>query len=254
MKFAEIHSRVGNIPFISKKNARFLYDLIVGEKVSDVLELGIAHGVATCIIAAALHELGRGKVTAVDLLGADFKPTAEELLARCGLSHYAEVARMKTGYNWFLHNKIAEQSTNGVCQPLYQLCIIDGPKNWTIDGAAFFMADKLLLYGGVMIFDDYNWTYAEASKVREVTDGITHRALSAEEAQTPHIREVFDLLVRQHPGYGEFSIIDEGNWVTARKRAAAIKSITYRTNHTIAELAMLAIKRPIKFAKRRRAR
>ena len=65
MKFVEIHSRVANIPFISKKNARFLYDLIIGEKMSDVLELGIAHGVGTCIIAAALHELGRGKVTAV---------------------------------------------------------------------------------------------------------------------------------------------------------------------------------------------
>jgi predicted O-methyltransferase YrrM len=254
LKFAEVHSRVANIPFISKKNARFLYELIIDEKMSHVLELGIAHGVATCIIAAALDELGHGKVTAVDLLSAEFKPSPEELLARGGLSQYAEVVRMKTGYNWFLHNKIAERSINGVCQPLYQLCIIDGPKNWTIDGAAFFMADKLLLDGGVMIFDDYNWTYAAADKVREITGDIHHSSLAAEEAETPHIREVFDLLVRQHPSYGEFTIIDQGSWVTARKRAAAIKSITYRTNHTLRELASLAIKRPLKFARRRAAR
>ena len=254
MKFTEVHSRVANIPFISKKNARFLYELIIGEKISDVLELGIAHGVATCVIAAALDELGHGKVTAVDLLDADFKPSPEELLARCGLSQYAEVVRMKTGYNWFLHNKIAERSIDGVCQPLYRLCIVDGSKNWTIDGAAFFMADKLLLDGGVIIFDDYNWTYAAANKLREATGVISHHSLSAEEAETPHIREVFNLLVRQHPSYGEFTIIDQGSWVTARKRATTIKSITYRTNHTLRELASLAIKRPLQFAKRRAAR
>jgi len=254
LKFTEVYNHVADIPFIKERNARFLHELIVGEKMSDVLELGIAHGVATCVIAAALDELGHGKVTAVDLLGVDLKPSPEELLARCGLSQYAEVVRTKTGYNWFLHNKIAERSIDGVCQPLYRLCIIDGAKNWTIDGAAFFMADKLLLDGGVMIFDDYNWTYAAASKLREVTGDIRHDSLSLEELETPHIREVFDLLVRQHPSYGEFTIIDQGSWVTARKRAAAIKSITYRTNHTLRELASLAIKRPLKFARRRAAR
>jgi hypothetical protein len=34
----------------------------------------------------------------------------------------------------------------------------NGPKNWTIDGAAFFMADKLMKAGGWIIFDDYDWT------------------------------------------------------------------------------------------------
>ena len=250
MKFTEVYSRVADIPFISKKNARFLYELIIGEKISDVLELGIAHGVATCVIAAALDELGHGKVTAVDLLDADFKPSPEELLARCGLSQYAEVVRMKTGYNWFLHNKIAERSVDGVCQPLYGLCIVDGSKNWTTDGAAFFMADKLLLNGGVIIFDDYNWTYDSHDLAAGVTGVVSHHSLSAEEAATPHIREVFNLLVRQHPSYGEFTIIDQASWVTARKRAAAIKSITYRTNHTLRELASLAIKKPFRFVRR----
>jgi predicted O-methyltransferase YrrM len=44
---------IGNVPFFSKGNAHFLYHLILEESLTNVLELGIAHGVATCYVAAA---------------------------------------------------------------------------------------------------------------------------------------------------------------------------------------------------------
>ena len=161
MKFEEISSIVGNIPFISPKNARFLYDLILKENLTNILELGIGHGTATCYIAAALQELGTGTVTAVDLIEVKdtFKPSAEEQLTKTGLTEFAKVIRMQTGYTWFLHDEISKHTKNNVCEEVYDLCIIDGPKNWTIDGAAFFFVDKLLKKNGWLIFDDYNWTY-----------------------------------------------------------------------------------------------
>ncbi len=70
MKLEEVASRVGHVPFISRNNGRYLYDLIRRERLTNILELGIAHGTATCYMAAALHELGEGRITAVDLLGA----------------------------------------------------------------------------------------------------------------------------------------------------------------------------------------
>lgn len=228
MKFDDVRSRVGDVPFITDDDARFLYDLILEEHLTSVLELGIAHGTATCFIAAALEELDEGSVTAVDLIEAEekFAPSAEEQLQRTGLHEFAEVVRMKTGYNWFLHDRIRDNTADGQCRPIYDLCIIDGPKNWTIDGAAFYFVNKLLLDGGWIIFDDYDWTYADADRKRDATDGISHRSLSKAERETPHIREVFELLVKQHPSYGNFVRFDNSGWALAQKGVGRQKTYT----------------------------
>lgn len=232
MTFQEIHALVGNVPFISKGNARYLYDHIVENKIENVLELGIAHGTATCYIAAALKAKGGGQVTAVDLLSAKdvYTPSAEEQLESTGLSGFGAVHRMQTGYAWFLHDEIIRCTENDICRPKYDLCIIDGPKNWTIDGATFFMADKLLRKDGWIIFDDYNWTYASAANRRAATDGITHRELSKDELELPHIREIFELLVKQHPSYGRFTLLDGGDWAMAQKTESSEKTyeVVYR--------------------------
>ncbi len=234
MKFNEVRQVVGAVPFISPKHGLELYEMVLREKPSEILELGIAHGTATCYMAAALEELGRGRVTAVDLAAADFRPSAEEQLARCDLNEYAEVVRMKTGYTWYLHDEIRRQTVAGQCRPKYDLCIIDGPKNWTIDGCAFFLADKLLKSGGWIIFDDYGWTYA--GQGRNATDGIAHRALSEEERTTPQIREVFELLVVPHPSYSDFVVQDHKDWALARKTAASEKRYTVKYRSEYADL------------------
>jgi predicted O-methyltransferase YrrM len=238
MEFEKVAAAVGRTPYISRKGGRFLYDLILEERCEKVLELGIAHGTATCYMAAALHELGRGSVTAVDLIEAKefFSPTAEEQLERAGLTQFASIVRMQTGYTWFLHDEIARNTAGEACRPIYDLCVIDGPKNWTIDGAAFFFVDKLLKPGGWILFDDYDWSYAKSGKGRDVTDGITHRRLSPAELETPHIREVFELLVKQHPHYGRLVRIDEEGWALAQKTECDPKSYTVVYSETVSSL------------------
>jgi len=245
MKFDEIHSLVGGVPYISLRNAKTLYEMILEYELSDILELGIAHGTATCYMAAALQELGRGKIEAVDLeeVRDHFRPSADEQLAKCGLSSYATVTRMKTGYNWFLHDEIARCTSDDVCRPKYDLCIIDGPKNWTIDGCAFFLADKLLKQSSWLIFDDYLWTYASADNDKEVTDGVTHRTLSDAECATPQIREVFELLVKQHPHYSDFKVNADGNWAMARKITTDKRNCTLVYDETVRDFWGYACRR-----------
>jgi len=231
MRFEDIYSIVGHVPYIEKRNAKYLYELILKEKPVDILELGIVHGTATCYMAAALDELGVGSITSVDLIGAKelFNPSVEAQLEEAGLSKYVSVVRMQTGYTWFLHDEIANNTKDDVCAEKYDLCIIDGPKNWTIDGAAFFFVDKLLKKNGWIIFDDYNWTYGKANTLRESTDGITHRTLSAEEKEIPHVKELFELLVKQHPDYGNFVLLADGDWALAQKTKNSKK--TYSVNY-----------------------
>jgi len=219
MKFNDIYSLVGDVPFITKDNAKRLYELIIERKVKKILELGIAHGTATCIMAAALEENGGGEISCVDLIDKKdhYQPSIEQQLLKAGLTQYVKISRMQSGYTWFLHDEIKRNTKNDVCSDIYDLCIIDGPKNWTIDGAAFFMVDKLLKSNGMIIFDDYHWSYSQVDKKRDATDGITHRTLSESELITPQIQDVFELLVKQHPNYGNFTLHGDSGWAIAEK-------------------------------------
>jgi predicted O-methyltransferase YrrM len=246
MKFETISELVKGVPFIGVQNARYLYDLILRERLTRILELGIAHGTGTCYMAAAVEELGGGAITSVDLCEtkSEFRPSPEEQLAKANLSQFVNIVRMQTGYNWFLHDEIRRQTKGDVCAPEYDLCIIDGSKNWTIDGCAFFLADKLLKDNGWMIFDDYEWTYAAANSKREVTDGITHRSLSEDERVIPHVREIFELLVKQHPNYSQFYRTE--NWAITQKIASAQKTYTIVHRQSFASIfarILVAVKR-----------
>ncbi len=238
MEFNEVRDSLAGVPFISENNARYIYDLILENDVSDILELGIAHGTATCYMAAAIQKRGGGRIVAVDLEGVAYSPSAEEQISKLGFGDIVEIRRMKTGYNWYLHEAIVENTSDDRCAAIFDLCIIDGPKNWTVDSSAFFLADKLLRRNGWIIFDDYHWTYESADLKREITDGIVHRSLSEEEQQTPHVREIFELLVKQHPEYGLLMVRDADDWAIAQKNLATEKTYNIEYSKSLRNAAL----------------
>jgi predicted O-methyltransferase YrrM len=219
MRFEEIRKVVGDIPFMTPERGRIMYDHVRHTKPAHALELGIGHGVSSCYIAAALHENGGGHLTCVDLCDASFKPSAEELVTHTKLNDFISIQREKSSYTWFLKKLIEQHTTpGGTCEPIFDLCYIDGPKNWTIDGAAFFMVDKLLKEDGWLIFDDYDWTYdTNVEKYADAqADGVSIRSLADDERTQPHVEAIFRLLVAQHPNYGDLKV-DGNAWAWAHK-------------------------------------
>jgi len=212
MKLDAIARRVGRTPYTSPEKGLILYTFVMDTKPEQCLELGFAHGASSCYLAAALHELGRGHLTTVDVHSSiERDPNIEALLNGTGLEPYVTVVRENANYNWFLKKKIEERSTAGTCRPLYDFCFIDGAKNWTVDGLAFFLVDKLLNEGGWLQFDDYSWTYGkqQARTGRETSDGVVYTTLSDEELREPHVKAIFHDLVMQHSHYGNFRIFDD---------------------------------------------
>lgn len=133
--------------------------------------------------------------------------------------------------------------------PKYELVFIDGPKDWTNDGCAFFLADKLLRPGGTIVFDDYSWSYRADAAARGKTHdrGYIFEHMSSEEFENPHVEAIVRLLVMQHPDYSDFQILD--NQMAIAKKAPSLRkqvrfetqfSVRYRVVSVLRELAKYA--------------
>ena len=244
MHYEEVRKEVAGTPYLTPERGKVLYDFIISERPQECLELGFAHGVSTCYIAAALEANGSGHLTSVDLeTSGSLDPAAETLLERCGLTHRVTVVREPTSYTWFLKKEIAGRSTGPTCEPRFDFAFIDGAKNWTIDGLAFFLVDKLLQQDGWILFDDYRWTYAAHEAHGYATgDGVTIRTLSEDEKSEAHVEAIFQLLVMQHPDYSEFKVQDD-IWAWARKTQAAKRTLSIEETARLDALAARVLRR-----------
>jgi predicted O-methyltransferase YrrM len=221
---------------------------VIGEHVSatrprEALELGTAHGVGAAYIAAALEPGAR--LTTVDFAGAAYDPAPEEVLARAGVADRVEVVRAYSSYTWWLKEQVqARSDEHGNVEPRFDFVYLDGAKNWTVDGLAVVLVEKLLRPGGWLLLDDLDWTYAD-DPGREATDGVVHRELSDGERSEPHVRAIFDLIVAQHPSFTELRVQDEW-WGWARKAPGEPRRLVLETSRPLGAVVGSAARRAIR--------
>jgi predicted O-methyltransferase YrrM len=233
---------------MSPEQGRIVYDHVRATRPAEVLELGTAHGVGAAYLAAALEDNGAGRLTTVDFDGAAYDPAPEAVLARAGVAGRVAIVREFSSYTWWLKEQVQARSDGaGNVEPLYDFVYLDGAKNWTIDGLAVVLVEKLLRPGGWLLMDDLDWTYAQ-DPGREATDGIVHRELSAPERTEPHLRAVFDLIVAQHPAFTELKVQDEW-WGWARKAPGQPRRYTLETSRPLGALVAGAARRAARRAR-----
>ena len=233
---------MAGVPFMSAEQGRTVYAHVRNARPVEVLELGTAHGVGAAYLAAGLSDNGAGRLVTVDFAGAAYDPAPEAVLARAGVANRVEIVREHSSYTWWLKEQVAERSdADGNCEPRFDFVYLDGAKNWTIDGLAVVLVEKLLRPGGWLLMDDLGWTYAQ-DPGREATDGIVHRELSEAERTQPHLRAVFDLIVAQHPSFTELRVQDEW-WGWARKAPGEPRRLTLETSRPLGALAAGAARR-----------
>ena len=213
MKPHEIKRLLGDTPYMRVEQAQELTRFIGEHRIRDVLELGFAHGVSTCYIAAALEEAGGGSITTLDLERArSLQPNIDELLDKCGYRDMVRWYYEPSSYNWRLMKFLEEDPT-----PRFDFCYLDGSHTWVVDGLAFFLADLLMRPGGWILFDDLKFSFSMMEKDVFGQDDWIH-AMPHEERETPQVGRIWDLLVKTHPGYDEFRETTGGWWGYAHKR------------------------------------
>lgn len=211
MEFDEIARAVAGVPYMSPELGRRVYDHIRRTRPAEVLELGTAHGVGAAYMAAALAANGAGHLTTVDHGGAAFDPPPEQVLARAGLADRVTVVRAHSSYDWYLGEQLRRVSdADGNAEPYLDFCYLDGCKNFSVDGLAVVLIERLLRPGGWLLMDDLEWTYESNPWVAPVGDGRPFGPLSEAERTQPHLLAVFELVVRQLPSFTE--VLREDAW------------------------------------------
>lgn len=250
MEFEDVARELADVPYMGREQGRLIYDHVRATRPLTVLEIGTAHGAGTAYIAAALAANGAGHVTTVDSVHANYRdPTPDETIARLDLADRVELVRIPdSSYTWFLRDEVLAQSdSDGNCEPKYDFCFLDGSHNWTIDGLSAVLVEKLLRPGGWLLLDDLDWTYqAYDDSVGAEPPSDKMHALSERERADPHVRSVFELLVKQNPSFTEFRE-QEGSWGWARKAPGEPRRLTLEVrrplSHRLASGARRSLKR-----------
>ena len=225
MKLNDVAKIIENVPHMTKSEGKLIYNMVYDNDIFDILELGTAHGTGSCYMAAALDEKGKGSLLTLDNKTAlNRQPNLTEMLKKCNLEKYVTPVNANITYNWELMKIIDRQTKDGVCKPIFDLCFIDGAHNFEIDCCAFFLVDKLLKPGGLILFDDFTWTYGRSESMKN-TDFV--KQMGEDEKTIPHIKKLVELIVMNHPNYTDFNLLED--WFLARKKA----NTTEEQNKTI---------------------
>jgi predicted O-methyltransferase YrrM len=219
MNFDEAARIVEGIPapHTSADRGRVLYEHIRENRPESLLELGTARGGSAVFIAAALEANGAGHLTSVDSTRWQWlNPAPHQVLEGAGLGDWVSLDKRFSSYTWFLKAEIEKHlDAAGSVHPEYDFIFLDGSKNWSTDGLAVVLAERLLRPGGWLLLDDLGWSYEKYCKAPRHYE-IEIAKLSDEERIQPHLRAVFDLLVRTNPAFDLF-VIQDNWWGWARK-------------------------------------
>lgn len=218
-----VHAVTGETGYMTPDRARSLVNLMVSNDLRSAIEVGFAHGVSTCFIAAALEDMraqAKPSVVTIDLeSSANLNPRAEDLLGALKLDHRVQIYREPTCATWRLMRMLEEDPT-----PRFDLFFLDGAHSWSVDGFLFFLVDRLLRPGGWIVMDDLDWSFATSPTAKSRPEV---RALPKEQRTTAQVGKVYELLIRTHPDYGDFRV--DGQWGYARKLRASDGSPEVRT-------------------------
>lgn len=201
MKLETVAARVEGLPYMTLAKAQRLRKILLRYGCKNLLELGFFHGVSSMYMAAVLEEVGGGKLTTVDkTVALEKDPNIETLAGDLGLSDLVEPFYEERTYLWRLMKFIEEGRR-------FDFCYLDGGHNWGDTGFAFCLVDKLLVDGGIILFDDFDWT-------AEGKEWAVH--WPEDEKKISPVERTWELLVADHPAYKRLWV--KNGWALARKK------------------------------------
>lgn len=154
-------------------------------------EFGVGIGATTLEVAKIMNNAGEIHIF-------DFHESVQELKSDLHWRGFTNVhAHGNTAKYWdSYHWSLAAMLRDGVAEK-FDIIYIDGAHTYLHDALIFFMADRVLKIGGLMIFDDWNWKFA----VSEYMKNVRHNYMTDEQINSQQIGYFIKTLVNNHIGY-----------------------------------------------------
>lgn len=211
--FERVTEQFSHVRYMNESRARIMRDLIHRHGARDILEIGFFRGKSSAYIGAILEDQGAGKLTTIDRLTADRlpEPNIHTLIRELGLSHRVEPIFAHRSFTWELSKLMRMDPT-----PRFDLCYFDGGHTWDDTGFGFTLVNYLLKPGGVIVFDDIDWSIGGSPAYKR--DPELMGRFSEDERACQSVRLVWDTLVPRM-GYTRIEEIPSAGWAVARKGA-----------------------------------
>jgi predicted O-methyltransferase YrrM len=172
------------VPHTARAGCEFLYETATGYQRPQILELCCGYGKATAYLAAAAQATG-GFLWTADLQTREWEGhTATDLVAAIGASASCEI-EYGVDARWYALSLFSWRPSRWL-----DLVFLDANHSVEVDGFLALAAWTHLRPGGVLIFDDLDWT---AARYGPKLKGRTHRGVSHSKLLFDYVRQLGDV-------------------------------------------------------------
>ncbi len=166
-------------------------------------EIGIGVGDTTSLVAEKMPDGGAIHLfdyqDRVELVAARI---AKEQGPRLTVTQHGNQRLIYDSYNWSLMKLLRMMAP-----PVFDYVYLDGAHTWYADALAFLLVDRFIRPGGLLEFDDYNWSI-DWSLGMQKRDGYEHydanvkrlvKEFTPEQMAAKQVKLVVELLVKSDP-------------------------------------------------------
>lgn len=193
---------------IAKPNAHALdlLDRVLAREAAPVIcEVGIGIGATTVELCRRLAN--RGRLHLFDFedrltdLGADL-----DELGFTNVVLHANTRRRYDSYNWSLGTILQQRRQAGDDPALFDFVFLDGGHAFHHDAPAALLLKELLKPGGIILLDDYDWSFAVSPTMNPQKNPDIRLDYTDAQIETPHVRLICDLFFDHDPAYRKVEI------------------------------------------------
>lgn len=169
-----------------------------------VCEVGVGVGATTLELCRALSN--RGEIWLFD-----YQETLQELasdLRHLGFSNLRTVGNQRRTYDsycWQLAKVLRQMYARGE-RGLFDFALLDGAHAFHHDAPAALLLKQLLKKDGILLFDDYDWSFATSPTMNPSVNPDIRRHYSDEQISTSHVGLICNLFFDRDSGFQKIEL------------------------------------------------
>ncbi|WP_439597757.1 class I SAM-dependent methyltransferase [Falsiroseomonas sp.] len=179
--------------------------ILAREQQPVLCEVGIGIGATSVEICRLLANRGSYHLFDYSSRLDDLKPDLD-WLGFTNVVYHGNTRRKLDSYNWALAQMLLARRAAGGPVPLFDFVFLDGAHAFHHAAPATLLLKELLKPGGVILFDDYDWSFAISPTMNPKVFPTILEFYSDDQIATPHVRLICDLFMDRDPDYQKLEI------------------------------------------------